>query len=166
MPKDPNRLPPGLSGTAGAYFVAAELSRRGYIATLTMRNARGIDLLVANATATRSVSIQVKTNQGSKRKWVLDSKAETLIADSLFYVLVNLNGQEPPSFHVVESAVVAEYCRRTHSDWLTRPRRDGNPHKDNPVREFHDRDGVYLGAWERLGLEAGEQGLSSEGLLQ
>lgn len=154
MAKKSTRLVPGLTGAAGAYFVAAELSRQGYIATLTMRNARGVDLLVANATATRSVSIQVKTRQDSARKWILDSRAETLVADTLFYVLVNLNGQQAPSFHVVESAIVAEYCFRTHREWLAGRRRDGNPRKDNPVREFHDREGIYLGAWTRLGLES------------
>ncbi|MDG3004368.1 hypothetical protein [Paludisphaera mucosa] len=51
MPEDPTRLPPGLSGAAGPCFVAAELGRRGYIATLTVRIARGIDLLIANAAA-------------------------------------------------------------------------------------------------------------------
>jgi len=151
-PKNPALLTPSLSGAAGACFVAAELSRRGYIATLTVRNARGIDLLAANATASRTVSIQVKMNQGTARKWILDSKAEALVGETLFYVFVNLNGDQPPSFHVVESAVVAEYCFRTHREWLAGMRRDGNPRKDNPVREFHDREGMYFGAWERLGL--------------
>jgi len=33
-----------LTGVAGEYFVAAELSRRGFIASITMRNTRGIDI--------------------------------------------------------------------------------------------------------------------------
>ena len=36
-----------LSGVSGEYFVAAELSRRGYIASITLRNSRGIDILCA-----------------------------------------------------------------------------------------------------------------------
>jgi len=39
---------PGLTGVAGEFNVAAELSRRGYIATLTQRNTRGIDILASN----------------------------------------------------------------------------------------------------------------------
>lgn len=35
-----------LTGVAGEYFVAAELSRRGFIASITMRNSPGIDILV------------------------------------------------------------------------------------------------------------------------
>ncbi|MGO9466142.1 MAG: hypothetical protein ACLQIB_02695 [Isosphaeraceae bacterium] len=148
----PSRLIPSLSGAAGAYFVAAELSRRGYIATLTMRNARGIDLLAVNLSATRSVSIQVKTNQDSAKAWILDHKAETLVADNLFYVFVNLNGQAAPAFHVVESAIVAEYCHRTHRAWLAGVKRDGSARKDNSIREFHDAECTYLSAWHRLGL--------------
>ena len=66
------KLPKGLTGVAGEYFVAAELSRRGYIASITLRNTRGIDILASNADATRQVAIQVKTNQGSKPQWVLN----------------------------------------------------------------------------------------------
>ena len=73
-----SKLTKSLSGAAGQYFVAAELSRRGIIATVTLRNARGIDILASNESATRSVSIQVKTNQYSERKWLLDKKAEKL----------------------------------------------------------------------------------------
>src|SRR5947208_2952399 len=146
MPTTGTRLSTSLSGAAGAYFVAAELSRRGYIATLTMRNARGIDLLVANSTATRSASIQVKTNQDSTKSWILDAKVEDLIADNLFYILVNLNGQAPPAVHVVESAIVAEYCRSTHREWLAGARRDGTARKDSNVRQFKDAECRYLNA--------------------
>jgi hypothetical protein len=38
-----------LSGVSGEYFVAAELSRRGFIASLTLKNAQGIDILASSA---------------------------------------------------------------------------------------------------------------------
>src|SRR5262249_29751282 len=53
----PNKI---LTGIAGEYFVAAELSRRGYVASLTLRNTRGIDILASNTDATKSVGIQEK----------------------------------------------------------------------------------------------------------
>jgi hypothetical protein len=149
----PVRLTPAQSGSAGAFFVAAELSRRRYIATVTVRNARGIDLLVANPAGTRSVSIQVKTNQDSAKAWLLDDKAETLAAETLFYVFVNLNGQQAPSFHIVESAIVAEYCLRTHREWIAGVKRDGSPRKNTAMREFRDEESAYLNAWHRLGLD-------------
>jgi hypothetical protein len=89
-----SNLSAGLTGVAGEYFVAAELSRLGYIATLTLKNTRGIDILAANLKATKSTSIQVKTNQGRKKEWTLHQKAEDLMADNLFYVFVLSTGQK------------------------------------------------------------------------
>jgi hypothetical protein len=54
-----------------AVFIAAELSRRGIIATVTVRNARAIVILSSNSAATKSVNIQVKTNQFNDPKWML-----------------------------------------------------------------------------------------------
>ena len=69
-------IPPLLAGVAGEYFVAAELSRRGYIASISLRNTRGIDILATNAAASRTVTIQCKTNQRGKKAWVLPHRSE------------------------------------------------------------------------------------------
>lgn len=49
---DFNDSPEGLSAilcsVSGEYFVAAELSRRGYIASITLRNSRVVDILASN----------------------------------------------------------------------------------------------------------------------
>ncbi len=42
-----------LSGVSGEHFVAAEISRRGYIASLTSKNTKGIDLLASNDDASK-----------------------------------------------------------------------------------------------------------------
>jgi len=55
-------LNPILSGVAGEYLVAGELSRRGYIASITLRNSKGVDILASNENASKTVGIQVKTN--------------------------------------------------------------------------------------------------------
>ena len=57
------KIPTILAGVAGEYFVAAELSRRGWIASISLRNTRGIDILVTNQEASRSITIQCKTSQ-------------------------------------------------------------------------------------------------------
>ena len=85
------------TGVAGEYFVAAELSRRGYVASITLRNTRSIDILASNEDATRSVGIQVKTSKSRKATWMLTKKAETLVGENLFYVFVRLPpGGMPP----------------------------------------------------------------------
>jgi hypothetical protein len=60
------KIPSILVGVAGEYFVAAELSRRGYIASISLRNTRGIDILATNEDATRSITIQCKASQGGE----------------------------------------------------------------------------------------------------
>ena len=141
-----------LSGVSGEYFVAAELSRQGYIASITLRNTKGIDILASNADASKSASIQVKTNRGSKKGWLLNKKAEDYFDDNLFYVFVNLNDGQPPNFHVVPSKVVAATVKKGHARWLATPGRNGRRHKDNPIRNFWDREDQYLNRWELLGL--------------
>ncbi|MFU2433125.1 MAG: hypothetical protein ACM678_04615, partial [Clostridiales bacterium] len=47
-----------LTGSAGEYFVAAELSRRGVVAALTMSGTDAFDILAVNK-AGRSYSIQI-----------------------------------------------------------------------------------------------------------
>lgn len=148
-----SKLPKGLSGIAGEYFVAGELSRRGYIAFITLRNTWGIDILVSNATATRQVAIQVKTNQGSRPEWVMNKKDETFRNDNLFYVFVNLKSpEERPDFYIVPSNVVADSIYNDHRKWLETPGQKGQPHKDNPVRQFRDTERQFLERWELLGL--------------
>ena len=148
-----SKISTGLSGVAGEYFVAGELTRRGLIASITLRNTRGVDILVAGQDATRSAGIQVKTNQGSSKGWMLTKKAEKLENEGLFYAFVNLNGLESePTYHIVPSSVVAESCRRTHSEWLATPGRGGRPHKDNSIRKFTDADDRWKDRWDVLGL--------------
>ena len=144
-----HRLDTVLTGVAGEYFVAAELSRRGIIATLTARNTKGIDILAALDTGV-AVGIQVKTNQGGK-EWLLGKKAETAINEDLFYVLVNLNGVGgSPDYHIVESKVVARYVANNHREWLKGTKRDGSARKDTDMRTFPDREDKFRDAWDKI----------------
>lgn len=142
-----------LVGVAGEYFVAAELSARGYIASITLRNSRGIDIIASNSDATRSVSIQVKTSSGGGPKWMLTKKSECFRGNDHFYVFVTLHGLGVRSdFHVVPSNVVAETISQGHSRWLAGKKKDGSPRKDSSIRNFEDPDGEYREAWSILGL--------------
>ena len=142
-----------LSGVAGEYFVAAELSRRGYIASITLRNSKGVDILCSNAEATKTVGIQVKTAKGKAVEWVLGQKAEDYFADNLFYVFVSLNNNEtPPDFFIVPSKAVAKFAKECHVAWLATPGRKGQAHKDNPMRKFIDKERRYQNRWDLLGL--------------
>ena len=143
-----------LTGVAGEYLVAGELSKRGYIASVTLRNTRGVDILVSNRDATKSVGIQVKTTTYSNtHSWVVDKKGENYYADNLFYVFCNLrDGNVRPAFFIVPSKVVAKQIKQNHIGWMKRPNRAGGKHKDTPMRKFFDSEELYLEKWDILNL--------------
>ncbi len=142
-----------LVGVAGEYFVAAELSIRGYLASITLRNSRGIDIIASSSNATRSVSIQVKTSSGNIPKWILTQKSESFSANNHFYVFVLLREVGVrPDFYIVPSQVVAEYIATSHRQWLAETKIDGSPRKDSAIRSFRDPVQQYREAWGLLNL--------------
>ena len=142
------------AGVSGEYFVAAELSKRGYIASITLRNTKGIDILATNSEATKTANIQVKTSQGKSRFWILTEKAESYHATGLFYIFVNLRGlSDRPEYFIVPSKTVASSVKRFHVKWLATPGRNGQKHNDNPLRQFHDPKEKYLERWDLLRLD-------------
>ena len=141
-----------LGGVSGEYFVAAELSRRGYIASITLRNTRGIDVLCSNSEATKHVSIQVKTTQKSRNSWILDKKLEEYHSPKHFYVFVSLNGKEQPRFFIVPSKIVANHIKSGHRKWLEGKSKTGKKRKDSSMRKFRDLEERYLNRWDLLGL--------------
>jgi len=143
-----------LGGVSGEYFVAAELSRRGYIASITLRNTKGIDVLCSNENATKQVSIQVKTTKESNPVWILDKKAEGFFSPSHFYVFVMLNKQEvKPDFFIVPSKIVANFVKQSHQKWLKGKSKTLKKRKDSSMRKFQDKEGKYLNRWDLLGLK-------------
>lgn len=140
-----------LIGIAGEYFVAGELSRRGYIASITLRNTKGVDILCSSSDTMKTAAIQVKTNRGSNRKWILSKKAEDDFSDNMFYVFVTLNNnQENPDYFIVPSNIVADYVKTSHSTWLNTPGKNGKKHNDSSVRNFRDDNEEYLSRWDLL----------------
>jgi hypothetical protein len=55
------RISGSLSGAAGVHFVSGELSRLGYIALQTVKNTKGIDIVVPDFDFTKTAYLQVKT---------------------------------------------------------------------------------------------------------
>lgn len=147
------KIPSLLAGVSGEYFVAAELSRRGYIASISLRNTRGIDILATNQAGSRSVTIQVKTNQLLQSSWMLNEKGEDFAPKSHFYVFVVLRELgERPSFYIVPSRKVAASIKAGHRQWLGTLGKKGQQRVDTPMRIFADSEGRYLEKWELLGL--------------
>ncbi len=140
-----------LRGVAGEYLVAGELSKRGYIASITLRNTRGADILATNSEFTKQVAIEVKTDSQNNKTWLLSEKADKYYASNIFYIFVKLKGlKERPDFYIVPSKVVADQVREKHIDYYQA--KDKNP-ADYPMRVFEDEKQKYLEKWNLLGLD-------------
>ena len=63
------------TGMQGVYLVAAELTKRGLTVAPTSRSAVGADLLVTDERCKKAWSVQVKTNYGRPRFWLLNKNS-------------------------------------------------------------------------------------------
>ena len=88
-----------LVGNAGLYYVCYELSKRGWNAMSTSRNARGVDVVIYDQKGSNSHTIQVKTL--SKRSPAhFGSNLNSLIAEHVF--IVN-NVFSEPNLYIVDT---------------------------------------------------------------
>ncbi len=137
------------SGVSGEYFVAAELSRRGYMCSITLKNTKGIDVLVSNENSKKLVGVQVKTNNSNRKAWVLNKKAEELSEDNFIYVFTNLKELDQlPDYYIVPSQIVAKYVKKEHKEWLNTPGEKGQAHRENDMRMFRDENEEFKNKWE------------------
>jgi hypothetical protein len=141
-----------LTGAAGEYHVAAELSKRDWLATVTIKNAPGTDVLAKHSESGWVISVQTKTaSQGSNFR--LNQKDEAFTdAKNEWYALVALKGDlERPDFYLVPRNVVATILFVSHREWLSNPGRGGRARRDNPIRGIYARDvSRYRERWDLL----------------
>src|SRR3989338_1099266 len=123
-----NRSSYNITGVAGEYFVAAELSRRGWITTMTLKNTPNIDIIATTPDGLRTLNIQVKTRSiGNRQGWILNKGIETLTSGKNFYIaFVDLKGKdEKPDYFLIPKNLFAEWTAKRHQDWLAVPGRLG-----------------------------------------
>lgn len=68
------------TGMQGVYLVAAELTYRGFIVSITSRNAFGADLLVTDQQCRQAWSVQVKTNHQAMSFWLVSNRMDEILA--------------------------------------------------------------------------------------
>lgn len=146
-----------LVGTAGEYYVCAELCRRGYLALITPKNNPLFDIVATTPTGNRSVSIHVKTRSiQNQQGWKL-GKDITIkkYNPSLFVVLVNLEKEGLPDFYVYEYDMLAEIVEGNYQAYMSKPKLDGSPRKEVGFR-WHDlnyftaEDHARLNNWKPI----------------
>ena len=120
------------TGIAGEFFVAAELSKRGWIATLTAKNTPDVDVLASRSVGGVHARIQVKSRSPAFRTAHRVGKALKQVGERDFLVLVDIGAEdETPRYWVIPTLVAAELIK---SEQI----------RTKDVEEFEDR-------WELLG---------------
>jgi hypothetical protein len=129
-----------LVGTAGEYYVCAELCRLGYLALLTPKNNPLFDIVATDPMGERSVSIQVKTRSvQNKYGWKLGANISSGHApSSLFVVLVNLEKSGLPDFYIYEYPILAGRVSQVYVEYISKPKRDGSPRMEVGFRWFDE----------------------------
>ncbi len=127
-------------GAAGEFHVLSQLLRRGWIAALAPDGAPNMDILVTDENNEKLCAIQVKTRRdiGSDKGWHMKLRHETIVAEDLFYVFVDVGRQpsDPIVSYILPSRVVAGCIRDCHRVWLDTPGRGGRPRKDGNMRRL------------------------------
>lgn len=95
-----------ITGVAGEFFVAAELSKRGLLTAPTMSNAKDIDLLAFNPETGQHFAVQVKAKRSKNGTfWLAPAKVNR----TCIYVFVIVNEpDEPVRYFVVSGCVLAD----------------------------------------------------------
>ena len=122
------------NGTAAEYYAAAELTRRGYLASMTIKNTPGIDIVAVNSETEKMSCIQVKSkeNLGKTKTWPLNKKDEKARGDTFFYIFVDLDIKNGTNsrFYIVPAATVAKKIKKYHEEFVA------NGGKDTDIRTF------------------------------
>lgn len=147
-------------GNSGEYFVAAELERRGFTVAVPMSNTKDFDILAINRETNRQVALQVKTNRGKGKYWLLNKKSEELKGDNIYYVLLCLNELEQPEYYIVESELIADSMQKGYQQWLQEEGKKEKRHETTMRKFAFDVLGVnnvlglksydYKDKWEKL----------------
>ena len=121
-----------LIGTAGEFYVAAELLKRAVIAALAPRNAPAFDILAAKGKKT--VRVRVKTKSAEYTDWQWMVKKDGHIFRDLgktddFTILVNLTSETKDlTFFVVPTFQLNDWLVADFQKWVRTPGKNGRPH--------------------------------------
>lgn len=148
-------------GQTGEYLVAAELSRRGLIATTFTGNVPHYDIIASNEHGFH-VSIQVKAISGKTwqfsdvrqffkieldgKKQIIGNLKDTPVKD-LIYVMVKLNDYGSDNFYILQWHELRDIIYKLHKDYLIkhdfiRPKRFDSFHSalsEKDIIEYKDR---------------------------
>ena len=127
------------SHLAGEFLVAGELSRRGYPVSITMGNAKAIDIHADTLSRQETIRVDAKATR-SKTSWPIKENA---VDKDLFYIFVYLRTEEEIK-HNAKSEYFIVTGREIITKHLIKPwKMPGIPYSSLKKQEYEER-------WDKL----------------
>jgi hypothetical protein len=123
------------SGIAGEFYVAAELTKRGMIATITGKNTKDVDILAMNPETSATISIQVKEKGTKVSGFYVNDKVYIRQKQlGIWYVCVDLFDNNKCYIGDVDTVFIG--AQKREAEYLSKPKKDGTPRKPSPSLYF------------------------------
>jgi hypothetical protein len=151
--------PTSQTGAAGEFYVAAQLSQRGWAASILLGNAPRTDILAQHAETGTTIGVQSKAaNGGGDFQVGVKGEIPSKPGQSEWFIFVGLGSPDTrPKFFIVPRNVIAAFAWCSHQAWIKGTSRDGKPHKDNSMRNISQSDlADYEERWDDLLLPPDE----------
>lgn len=107
-----------LSAMAGEFLVAGKLFKRGLQVSVTMGNAKSIDLFVHNRMTDRTFNVQVKT---LRSKNCFPMRKETIRANDICVFVILHGVDQPEEFFILRGATILNDINHFFGSSYTKP---------------------------------------------
>jgi hypothetical protein len=160
-----------IKGNAGEFYVLAELSRRGWTAAQTARNARAFDILARQGSKQVAIRVKTKTHLSTGFQW--NAKKDGTIFPGIggndYCVLVDIpevaaDNSASPVYYIVPTEKLDRWLKEDFDRWVNTPGPiKAQRSQDNTRRIIHVDDNTaktghgyrvklekYIGRWDIL----------------
>jgi hypothetical protein len=133
-----------IKGNTGEFYALAELSRHGWTAAQTPRNARIYDILARKDSQQIALRVKTKTSDAHVFQW--NAKEDGGIFGDIgandFCILVDIpaSHDEFPEFYIVQTQVLHDWLDSDFKVWLKTPGKKKQHSPDNKRRLFYMDD--------------------------
>jgi alpha-mannosidase len=108
---------------AGEFLTVGKLFKRGYQASITLGNAKAVDVLVYNPETNKSFNVQVKT---LRQKNCFPIRKESIIRDHIYiFIILNKWGQEE-DFYIIPGYEISDDIDRFFGASYRDPKKPSN----------------------------------------
>lgn len=127
-----------LSGMAGEFLTLGKLFKRGYQASVTLGNAKAVDLFVYNSNTDRQFSVQVKT---LRQRNCFPMRRESIKRDHIYVFVILYDWEKPEEFFIIQGGELLDDIDKFFGSSYRDPAKPSNmpainygplvPYKDN-----------------------------------